>query len=102
MKWEEALKLIQDDKRFNVFPSGGEKRQMFGEYLNRKQREEKENTRKRRQSSRDDMLALLRTNINGSIEIKPSTKFRDVYEWLAVHECWEYLENDDERDEVFQ
>jgi len=102
MKWEDVIKLVQDDKRFNIFTSGGEKRQLFGEYLNLKQREDRENLRKKRLNAREEMLKLLRSNINGTYEIKLDTNFRDVYQSLSVHECWEYIDGDSKRDEVFQ
>ena len=33
MKWEEALKLIEDDKRFNRMDSAGQRKQIFSEWL---------------------------------------------------------------------
>lgn len=96
MKWEEALKLIQDDRRFNALNSNGERKQVFAEYNTQSKKREKEEEREKRKRAKDDFIEA----INGWKDLKVTSRYKDAAE-AFIDEEWFKLIEEDERDEVF-
>jgi len=97
MKWEEALKLIQDDPRFNALPSAGERKQVFAEWTAKRKKVEKEEEREKKKKAKDDFVDAL-TNWK---DIKVNSRYKDAAE-AFTNEEWFKLMEEEERDEVFQ
>lgn len=96
-KWEEALKLIQEDRRFNALEKAGERKQCFAEYVARRKKEEKEEEREKRKRAKDDFMDAL----NGWKDLKVSSRYRDAAEQFMDEE-WFKLIDEDDRDDIFQ
>lgn len=97
MKWEEALKLIQEDRRFTVLNTAGERKQVFAEYLTQSKKREKEEERQKRIRAKDEFVEALQDYK----DIKMTTRYRDVAEAMFERDFWK-LVDEDERDELFQ
>mmetsp|Transcript_38904 Transcript_38904/g.70159 ORF Transcript_38904/g.70159 Transcript_38904/m.70159 type:complete len:572 (+) Transcript_38904:70-1785(+) len=97
MKWEEALKLIQDDRRFNALPSAGERKQVFAEWTAKRKKVEKEEEREKKKKAKDDFVDAL-TNWK---DIKVTSRYKDAAEAFCEEEWFKLMEEED-RDEVFQ
>lgn len=97
MKWEDALKLVQDDRRFNALASAGERKQAFAEYVTQSKKREKEEEREKKKRAKDDFVAAL-TNWK---DIKANARYKDVAEMFMETE-WFKLMEEDERDDTFQ
>eukprot|EP00434_Breviolum_minutum_P001380 symbB.v1.2.001213.t1/scaffold66.1/size357995/16 len=96
MKWEEALKLIQDDRRFNALTAAGERKQAFAEYITQTKKREKEEEREKRKRAKDDFIEALQK----WKDLKLTTRYRDTAEHFYNEEWFKLLE-EDERVEVF-
>merc|ERR1712232_1151202 len=74
MKWEEALKLIQDDRRLNALTRAGERKQVFAEYVAQRKKREKEEEREKKKHAKDDFVAAVKS----WEDLKVTTRYRDV------------------------
>jgi len=97
MKWEEALKLVQDDRRFNALNTAGERKQAFAEYVTQTKKREKEAEREKRKRAKDDFLAALAD----WEDLKMTSRYREAAEAFCDMDFYKLLE-EDERDELFQ
>jgi len=99
-KWEEASKLLQNDKRvrkqFSKLTTG-EKRQMFAEYLSQAQKRAKELEREKRKQARVTLLE----EIKKWPQTKGTNRYRDFAEMYFQSDWWRYTE-ENERDDAFQ
>merc|ERR1711920_304265 len=74
MKWDEAIKIIQEDQRFMALTKAGERKQVFAEYIQAAKKREKEEERERKKRAKDaylDALANWET-------LKPNSKYVDA------------------------
>lgn len=97
MKWESALKLIQEDRRFNALEKAGERKQVFAEWIAHAKKREQEEEREKKKRAKDDYLEAL-AEWEG---LKPTTRYKDVAVDLQEKDFWN-LVDEDERDELFQ
>jgi len=97
MKWEEALRLIQEDRRFNALPRAGERKQVFAEYLAQTKKREKEEERAKKMRAKDEFVEALAD----WKELTLQTRYKDAAEHLYDREFFKLIE-EDERDELFQ
>mmetsp|Transcript_91046 Transcript_91046/g.253499 ORF Transcript_91046/g.253499 Transcript_91046/m.253499 type:complete len:563 (-) Transcript_91046:107-1795(-) len=97
MKWEEALKLIQDDRRFNALTTAGERKQVFAEFVTQTKKREKEEEREKRKRAKDDFIAAL----NDWEELTVSSRYKEVAEAFCDRDFFKLIE-EEERDELFQ
>ncbi|VDO03804.1 unnamed protein product [Rodentolepis nana] len=87
--WEQALKLISDDPRYNVLKNFVEKKQIFNVYKSQRQKEEREEQRMQIKQAKENLEKfLLQTR-----EIHSTMSYRkvdqvlaDVPEWTSVPE----------------
>lgn len=96
-KWEEALKIIQEDRRFNALEKAGERKQVFAEYIQSAKKREKEDEREKKKRAKDDFLEAL-AEWQG---LKPNTRYKDVAIDLQDKDFWKHIDEED-RDELFQ
>ncbi|CAD7974119.1 unnamed protein product [Amoebophrya sp. A25] len=100
IKWEELLKAgIESDPRFQCVESGGERKQIFHETTQRLEIQKREQDRKAKHHARHDLLEALRMNYPAK---KRGLTFREAAGSLQALPCWHVLQDDFERDEVFQ
>eukprot|EP00927_Polykrikos_kofoidii_P053731 TRINITY_DN48292_c0_g1_i1.p1 TRINITY_DN48292_c0_g1~~TRINITY_DN48292_c0_g1_i1.p1 ORF type:complete len:641 (-),score=193.53 TRINITY_DN48292_c0_g1_i1:95-1888(-) len=97
MKWEEALKLIADDRRLNALTTAGERKQVFAEYVTQTKKRQIEEQRERRKRAKDDFIEELK-NWDG---LKLVTRYREVAEEFMDRDWFKLIE-EEERDELFQ
>lgn len=97
MKWEEAMKLISEDRRFMALNTAGERKQAFAEYISQSKKREKEEERNKRKNAKDDFLAALAD----WKDLKPSSRYRDAAEEFFEKDFFKLIEEED-RDELFQ
>jgi len=97
MKWEEALKLINEDRRFNALASAGERKQEFAVYITQKKKREKEEEREKKKRAKDDFHEALQK----WSELKLTTRYKDAAEEFCDESFFELMEEED-RDELFQ
>mmetsp|Transcript_47930 Transcript_47930/g.111116 ORF Transcript_47930/g.111116 Transcript_47930/m.111116 type:complete len:561 (-) Transcript_47930:9-1691(-) len=97
MKWEEALKLIQEDRRFNALNTAGERKQVFAEFVTQTKKREKEEEREKRKRAKDDFIAAL----NDWEELKVSSRYKEAAEAFCERDFFKLIE-EEERDELFQ
>ncbi|CAE7556512.1 PRP40A [Symbiodinium pilosum] len=96
MKWEDALKLIQEDRRFVALTAAGERKQCFAEYITQSKKREKEEEREKRKKAKDSFIDAL----SAWKDLKLTTRYKDSAEHFYNEEWFKLLE-EDERVEVF-
>merc|ERR1712039_210796 len=96
-KWDEALKSIQEDYRFNALEKAGERKQVFAEYQQAAKKREQEEAREKKKRAKDDYLEAL-AEWEG---LKPTSRYKDAAVDLQDKDFWT-LVDEDERDELFQ
>lgn len=97
MKWEEAAKLVQEDRRFQALSTAGERKQAFAEYVTQSKKREKEEEREKRKRAKDDFMDAL----NAWKDLRNTSRYKDAAEALYEEEFWKLLE-EEEREELFQ
>jgi len=97
MKWEEAMKLITEDRRFNALASAGERKQVFAEWVTKSKKQAVEDERAKRKRAKDDFLDALAD----WKDLKNTSRYRDAAEHFYEEE-WFKLIDEDDRDELFQ
>merc|ERR1711920_986107 len=74
MKWDEAIKIIQEDQRFMALTKAGERKQVCAEYIQAAKKREKEEERERKKRAKDAYLDALANWEN----LKPNSKYVDA------------------------
>lgn len=97
MKWEEALKIVQEDRRFHALNTGGERKQEFSIYLTQTKKREKEEERHRKVRAKDEFVEA----IAAWEGLKLTSRYKDVAEAMFEKEFFKLIE-EEERDELFQ
>eukprot|EP01134_Creolimax_fragrantissima_P008099 CFRG8099T1 len=85
--FDQAVKLVSHDVRWNGLRTTGEKKQCFNEYRMQRAKDEKEEEKKIERDARDN----LRKFIDESTEIKPYMKWRHVEDLVDSVEGFERL-----------
>merc|ERR1712194_250541 len=96
-KWEEAVKLINEDRRFNALTSAGERKQEFSVFVTQKKKREKEEERQKKVRAKDDFQEAL-SKWDG---LKANARYKEAAEAFYEEEFYKLMEEDD-RDELFQ
>jgi len=97
VKWEEALKTIQDDRRLNALNTAGERKQAFAEYITQRKKKDKDEERQKKVRAKDDFLDALKS----WEALKLTSRYKDAAEEFFEKDWWKLIE-EDERDELFQ
>lgn len=87
--WEQAMKLISADKRYNAIPKLNEKKQCFNAYKTQKAKEEKEEERQAAKEAKEKLYEFLTNHplINSySLYRKTNDQFDTTKEWTTVPE----------------
>jgi len=97
MKWEEALKVIQEDRRFGALTTAGERKQVFAEYVTQTKKREKEQEREKRKQAKDDFVQAL----HDWKDLQLTSRYKDAAEAFVDQEFFKLID-ESERDELFQ
>lgn len=96
--WEQAMRVIINDKRYGALKSLGERKQAFNEYLSHRKKQESEEKRAKQKLTREKFLAMLEESKDLTSHMRWSKAllmFEDDPRFLAV-------EKDREREELFE
>lgn len=92
--WEQCVKIIQHDPRYEQLKKLNEKKQVFNAYKTQKQKDEKEENRLRAKRQKEQLEEfLLKTD-----KITSATKYYRCDELFAGTEIWDVVPDADRRD----
>lgn len=92
--WEQCIKIISKDPKYNAFKKLNEKKQAFNAYKTQKQKEEKEEQRLKAKKSRENLEKFLMSHE----KIDSTTKYYKCEEMFASMEVWKAVPEPDRRD----
>ncbi|XP_055344820.1 LOW QUALITY PROTEIN: pre-mRNA-processing factor 40 homolog B-like [Paramacrobiotus metropolitanus] len=84
INWENCVKLIQSDKRFEVWKKWSDRKQTFNQYKVLRQKQEREDQRKRVERAREAFEKMLST----TDRVSYSTPYRDAEKTFANDKIW--------------
>ncbi|XP_044260676.1 pre-mRNA-processing factor 40 homolog A [Tribolium madens] len=92
--WEQCVKIISNDPRYETFKKLNEKKQVFNAYKTQKQKDEKEESRLKAKKSKEQLEEFL---LNCD-KITSATKYYKCDELFAHLEVWSCVSDSDRRD----
>ncbi|XP_063929657.1 pre-mRNA-processing factor 40 homolog A isoform X2 [Zophobas morio] len=92
--WEQCVKIISNDPRYETFKKLNEKKQVFNAYKTQKQKDEKEENRLKAKKSKEQLEEFL---LNCD-KIASTTKYYKCDEMFAHMEIWTSVNDSDRRD----
>lgn len=95
--WENAIKCMESDSRFESVRSLPNRKFIFNEYKQHKAREEKEELRLKAKKAKEDLENFL----NNDNRILPTMRYRQACDELATVDVWKAVP-DDERRDIFE
>uniref|UniRef100_A0A6P7FXM2 Pre-mRNA-processing factor 40 homolog A isoform X2 n=1 Tax=Diabrotica virgifera virgifera TaxID=50390 RepID=A0A6P7FXM2_DIAVI len=92
--WEQCVKIISSDPRYETFKKLNEKKQVFNAYKTQKQKDEKDEQRLKSKKYKEQLEEfLLATDL-----ISSSTKYYRCDELFSTKEVWQNVNDQDRRD----
>lgn len=92
--WEQCIKIISKDPKYNAFKKLNEKKQAFNAYKTQKQKEEKEEQRLRAKRSKENLEKFLMSHE----KIDSTTKYYRCEDMFSNMELWKAVPEQDRRD----
>lgn len=92
--WDQCVKIIQNDPRYESFKKLNEKKQVFNAYKTQKQKDEKEEQRIKAKKSKEQLEEFL---LN-SDKMTSTTKYYKCDEHFGHLEVWQNVSDSDRRD----
>ncbi|XP_068899976.1 pre-mRNA-processing factor 40 homolog A isoform X6 [Tenebrio molitor] len=92
--WEQCVKIISNDSRYETFKKLNEKKQVFNAYKTQKQKDEKEENRLKAKKSKEQLEEFL---LNCD-KISSTTKYYKCDELFSTTEIWTSVNDSDRRD----
>ncbi|RZB40825.1 pre-mRNA-processing factor 40 -like A, partial [Asbolus verrucosus] len=92
--WEQCVKIISSDSRYETFKKLNEKKQVFNAYKTQKQKDEKEENRLKAKKSKEQLEEFLLT----CDKISSTTKYYKCDELFVHTEIWTNVNDADRRD----
>ncbi|KAJ8916560.1 hypothetical protein NQ315_000204, partial [Exocentrus adspersus] len=92
--WEQCVKIISNDPRYETFKKLNEKKQVFNAYKTQKQKDEKEENRLKAKRSKEQLEEFLLS----SDKITSTTKYYRCDEIFSHLEIWQNVSDADRRD----
>ncbi|ONK72743.1 uncharacterized protein A4U43_C04F22710 [Asparagus officinalis] len=96
--WEQAMRVIINDKRYGALKTLGEKKQVFNEYLGERKKQEGEERRIRQKKAREDFIKMLEE----SKELTSSTRWRKAEAMFESDERFNAVERAKDREDLFE
>ena len=100
--WAEVSKKpsVISDKRFNLFPTGGERKQIFTEFQTMDKKRQKDKEREKRQEATNALTAVLKDRSKTGI-LKANYSLMDFFKDCGEEDWWSNIDDND-RDDAFQ
>ncbi|XP_071057188.1 pre-mRNA-processing factor 40 homolog A [Onthophagus taurus] len=92
--WEQCIKIIQHDPRYESLKRFNERKQVFNAYKTQKQKDEKEESRLRAKKSKENLEQFLLT----TDRITSATKYYRCDEMFSTMDLWNAVSDSDRRD----
>jgi len=92
--WEQCIKIISKDPKYNAFKKLNEKKQAFNAYKTQKQKEEKEEQRLKAKQSKENLEKFLLSHE----KVESTTKYYRCEEMFCGSEPWKAVPEPDRRD----
>ncbi|CAH1134769.1 unnamed protein product [Ceutorhynchus assimilis] len=92
--WEQCVKIVQNDPRYESFKKLNEKKQVFNQYKTQKQKDEKEEQRIKAKKSKSQLEEFLMN----SDKMSSTTKYYKCEELFGHLEVWQTVSEGDRRD----
>lgn len=96
--WDQAMRVIINDKRYGALRTLGERKQAFNEFLAQKKKQEAEDRRNKQKMARDEYRRMLEE----STELTSSTKWSKVQTMFEDDERFEAIEREKDRKDMFE
>ncbi|XP_021866042.1 pre-mRNA-processing protein 40A [Spinacia oleracea] len=96
--WEQAMRLIINDKRYAALRSLGERKQAFNEYLTQKRKHEAEERRVKHRKAREDFRKMLEE----CSELTSTTRWSKVLHLVGNDERFKAIERGRDREDMFE
>ncbi|XP_062200912.1 pre-mRNA-processing protein 40A-like [Phragmites australis] len=96
--WDQAMRIIINDKRYGALKTLGERKQAFNEYLNQRKKFEAEEKRVKQRKARDDFLVMLEE----CKELTSSTRWSKAILMFEDDERFKAVERPREREDLFE
>ncbi|XP_050215315.1 pre-mRNA-processing protein 40A isoform X2 [Mercurialis annua] len=95
--WEQTMKEINNDKRYNALKTLGERKQAFNEYLGQRKKVEAEERRMRQKRAREEFTKMLEE----SKELTSSMKWSKAISLFETDERFKAVEKARDREDLF-
>lgn len=95
--WEQCIKIISKDIKYNTFKKLNEKKQAFNAYKTQKQKEEKEEQRLKAKKSRENLEKFLMSHE----KIDSTTKYYRCEEMFGTMEVWNSVIPEPDRRDIY-
>ncbi|XP_020520281.1 pre-mRNA-processing protein 40A isoform X2 [Amborella trichopoda] len=96
--WDQAMRVIINDKRYGALKTLGERKQAFNEYLGQRKKLEAEEKRTRQKKAREDFVKMLEE----SKELTSATKWSKAITMFEDDERFRAVERGRDREELFE
>lgn len=96
--WDQAMRVIINDKRYGALKSLGERKQAFNEYLNQRKKIEAEERRVKQRKARDDFITMLEE----SKDLTSSTRWSKATTMFEDDERFKAVDRPREREDLFE
>ncbi|GFZ10139.1 pre-mRNA-processing protein 40A [Actinidia rufa] len=96
--WEQAMRVIINDKRYGALKTLGERKQAFNEYLGQRKKLEAEERRMRMKKAREEFTKML----ENCEELTSSTRWSKAINMFEEDERFKAIERPAEREDLFK
>uniref|UniRef100_A0A7N0SXF7 Pre-mRNA-processing protein 40A n=1 Tax=Kalanchoe fedtschenkoi TaxID=63787 RepID=A0A7N0SXF7_KALFE len=96
--WDQAMRVIVNDKRYGALRTLGERKQAFNEYLGQRKKIEAEERRMRQKKAREEFTKMLEE----CQELASSTRWRDAIAMFENDERFKAVERVRDREDLFE
>lgn len=96
--WDQAMRLIVNDKRYGALKTLGERKQAFNEYLGQRKKQEAEERRIRQKKAKEEFTKMLEE----SKELTSSVKWSKAITMFEDDERFKAVEKPKDRQELFE
>ncbi|KAI1731757.1 FF domain-containing protein [Ditylenchus destructor] len=94
--WEQAMKHLQHDPRFNILPKMSERKQVFNAWKTQRTKDERDEKRLAIKKAKEDLEKWLLNNP----KVRPSMRYQKADTLFATEEVWKAV-SESERREIF-
>ncbi|XP_044489433.1 pre-mRNA-processing protein 40A-like [Mangifera indica] len=95
--WDQAMRVIINDRRYGALRTLGERKQAFNEFLGQRKKQEAEERRSKVKKARDDYKKMLEE----SLELTSSTRWSKAVTMFENDERFKALERERDRKDLF-